>query len=98
MERLLDDTMQQDRFAMLLVALFAAAGLVTAATGVYALLAYTVAERNARSTHAGDDRGRSPHRSAGGELASGAACSENRSGVGDTSGQELPRSYHHGDI
>ncbi|MDP2317897.1 MAG: ABC transporter permease [Acidobacteriota bacterium] len=45
MERLLDDTMQQDRFAMLLVALFAAAGLVTAATGVYALLAYTVGQR-----------------------------------------------------
>jgi putative ABC transport system permease protein len=45
MVRLLDDTLQQDRFAMLLVALFAAAGLVTAATGVYALLAYTVAQR-----------------------------------------------------
>ena len=45
MERLLDDTMQQDRFAMLFVALFAAAGLMTAATGVYALLAYTVAQR-----------------------------------------------------
>ena len=45
MERLLDGTMQQDRFAMLFVALFAAAGLVTAATGVYALLAYTVAQR-----------------------------------------------------
>jgi predicted permease len=45
MERLLDDTMQEDRFAMLLVALFAVAGLVTAATGVYALLAYTVAQR-----------------------------------------------------
>jgi putative ABC transport system permease protein len=45
MERLLDDTMQQDRFAMLLVALFAAAGLVTAATGVYALMAYTVGQR-----------------------------------------------------
>jgi putative ABC transport system permease protein len=45
MERLLDDTMQQDRFAMLFVGLFAAAGLVTAATGVYALLAYTVAQR-----------------------------------------------------
>jgi predicted permease len=44
-ERLLDDTMQQDRFAMLFVALFAAAGLVIAATGVYALLAYTVAQR-----------------------------------------------------
>jgi predicted permease len=45
MERLLDDTMQHDRFAMLLVALFAAAGLLTAVTGVYALLAYTVAQR-----------------------------------------------------
>jgi putative ABC transport system permease protein len=45
MERLLDDTMQQERFAMLLVALFAATGLVTAVTGVYALLAYTVAQR-----------------------------------------------------
>jgi putative ABC transport system permease protein len=45
MERLLDDTLQQDRFAMLFVALFAAAGLITAATGVYALLAYTVAQR-----------------------------------------------------
>ena len=30
---------------MLFVALFAGAGLVTAATGVYALLAYTVAQR-----------------------------------------------------
>ena len=45
MEELLADTMQQDRFAMLFVALFAAAGLLTAATGVYALLAYTVAQR-----------------------------------------------------
>jgi putative ABC transport system permease protein len=45
MERLFEDTMQEDRFAMLFVALFAAAGLVTAATGVYALLAYTVAQR-----------------------------------------------------
>jgi putative ABC transport system permease protein len=45
MERLLEDTLQQDRFAMLFVALFAAAGLVTAVTGVYALLAYTVAQR-----------------------------------------------------
>ena len=45
MERLLDDIMQQDRFAMLFVALFAAAGLVTAVTGVYALLAYTVGQR-----------------------------------------------------
>ena len=32
--RLLDDTMQQDRFAMLFVALFAAAGVITSATGV----------------------------------------------------------------
>ena len=45
MEQLLADTVQQDRFAMLFVALFAAAGLLTAATGVYALLAYTVAQR-----------------------------------------------------
>jgi len=45
MDQLLADTLQQDRFAMLFVALFAAAGLVTAATGVYALLAYTVAQR-----------------------------------------------------
>ena len=45
MERLLADTLQQDRFAMLFVAVFAAAGLVTAVTGVYALLAYTVAQR-----------------------------------------------------
>jgi putative ABC transport system permease protein len=45
MERLLDDTMQQDRFAMLFVALFAMAALVNAATGVYALLAFTVAQR-----------------------------------------------------
>jgi putative ABC transport system permease protein len=45
MEQLLDNTLQQDRFAMLFVALFAAAGLVTAVTGVYALLAYMVAQR-----------------------------------------------------
>ena len=45
MEGLLDDVLQQDRFAMLFVALFAVAGLVTAATGVYALLAYTVSQR-----------------------------------------------------
>jgi putative ABC transport system permease protein len=45
MEGLLDEVLQQDRFAMLFVALFAAAGLITAATGVYALLAYTVAQR-----------------------------------------------------
>jgi predicted permease len=45
MERLLDDNLQQDRFAMLFVALFAAAGLVIAATGLYALLAYMVVQR-----------------------------------------------------
>jgi ABC-type antimicrobial peptide transport system permease subunit len=45
MERLFGETMQKDRFAMLFVALFAVAGLVTAVTGVYALLAYTVVQR-----------------------------------------------------
>jgi putative ABC transport system permease protein len=45
MEDLLNDTMQEDRFAMLLVVLFAVAGLLTAATGLYALLAYTVTQR-----------------------------------------------------
>ncbi len=45
MDRLIDETMQQDRFAMLLISLFAGAGLLTAATGVYALLAHTVAQR-----------------------------------------------------
>jgi predicted permease len=45
MDQLLAETMQEDRFAMLFVALFAVAGLVTAATGVYALLAYTVGQR-----------------------------------------------------
>jgi putative ABC transport system permease protein len=45
MERLLGDTMQEDRFAMVFLGWFAAAGLVIAATGVYALLAYAVAER-----------------------------------------------------
>lgn len=45
MNDLLAATLQQDRFAMLFVALFAAAGLITAASGVYALLAYTVAQR-----------------------------------------------------
>jgi putative ABC transport system permease protein len=45
MTQLLGDAVQLDRFAMLLITLFAVAGLVTAAAGVYALLAYTVAER-----------------------------------------------------
>ena len=60
MERLLDDTLQQDRFAMLFVALFAAAGLITAATGVYALLAYTVRSDGARSPSV--RRSAHPHR------------------------------------
>ena len=45
LERLLDETLEEDRFAMLFVTLFAAAGLVIAVTGVYALLAYTVTQR-----------------------------------------------------
>ena len=45
MEQLLGDAVQLDRFAMLLISLFAIAGLVTAAGGVYTLLAYTVVQR-----------------------------------------------------
>jgi putative ABC transport system permease protein len=45
MDQLLGDAVQLDRFAMLLITLFAVAGLVTAAAGVYALLAYTVVQR-----------------------------------------------------
>ncbi len=45
MAQLLGDAVTLDRFAMLLITLFAVAGLVTAAAGVYALLAYTVAQR-----------------------------------------------------
>jgi len=45
MEQLLGDAVRLDRFAMLLITLFAIAGLVTAAAGVYALLAYTVVQR-----------------------------------------------------
>ena len=45
MDQLLGDAVQLDRFAMLLITLFAVAGLVTAAGGVYALLAYTVVQR-----------------------------------------------------
>ena len=45
MDQLLGDAVQQDRFAMLLITLFAVAGLITAAGGVYALLAYTVVQR-----------------------------------------------------
>ena len=45
MTQLLGDAVQLDRFAMLLITLFAAGGLITAAGGVYALLAYTVVQR-----------------------------------------------------
>ena len=45
MDQLFGDAVQQDRFAMLLITLFAVAGLITAAGGVYALLAYTVVQR-----------------------------------------------------
>jgi predicted permease len=45
MDQLLGDAVQLDRFAMLLITLFAIGGLITAAGGVYALLAYTVAQR-----------------------------------------------------
>ncbi len=45
MEQLLGAAVQLDRFAMLLITLFAVGGLITAAGGVYALLAYTVAQR-----------------------------------------------------
>ena len=45
MDRLLGETMQQDRFSLLLITLFAVAGLITAAAGVYALLAYSVLQR-----------------------------------------------------
>lgn len=45
MDQLLGDAVQLDRFAMLLITLFAVGGLITAAGGVYALLAYTVVLR-----------------------------------------------------
>lgn len=45
MDQLLGDALQLDRFAMLLITLFAVGGLVTAAGGVYALLAYIVMQR-----------------------------------------------------
>jgi putative ABC transport system permease protein len=45
MEQLLAEAVQLDRFAMLLISLFAVGGLITAAGGVYALLAYTVLQR-----------------------------------------------------
>lgn len=45
MDQLLGDAMQLDRFSMLLITLFAVGGLITAAGGVYALLAYTVVQR-----------------------------------------------------
>jgi putative ABC transport system permease protein len=45
MDDLLGDAVQLDRFAMLLITMFAVGGLITAAGGVYALLAYTVMQR-----------------------------------------------------
>jgi ABC-type antimicrobial peptide transport system permease subunit len=45
MDQLFGDAVQLDRFAMLLITLFALGGLITAAGGVYALLAYTVMQR-----------------------------------------------------
>ena len=45
MDQLRGDAVQLDRFAMLLITLFAVAGLVTAAAGIYALLAYAVMQR-----------------------------------------------------
>ena len=45
MDQLLGDAVQLDRFAMLLITLFAVGGLITAGGGVYALLAYTVVQR-----------------------------------------------------
>jgi putative ABC transport system permease protein len=45
MEQLLGEVVQMDRFAMLLITLFAVGGLITAAGGVYALLAYSVLQR-----------------------------------------------------
>jgi putative ABC transport system permease protein len=45
MDQLRGDAVRLDRFAMLLITLFAAGGIITAAGGVYALLVYTVAQR-----------------------------------------------------
>ncbi len=45
MDQLLGEVVKLDRFAMLLITLFAVGGLITAAGGVYALLAYTVMQR-----------------------------------------------------
>ena len=45
MDQLLGDAVQLDRFSMLLITLFALGGLITAAGGVYALLAFTVMQR-----------------------------------------------------
>ncbi len=45
MDQLLGDAVKLDRFAMLLITLFAVGGLITTAGGVYALLAYTVVQR-----------------------------------------------------
>ena len=45
MDQLRGDAVQLERFAMLLITLFAVAGLMTAAAGIYALLAYAVMQR-----------------------------------------------------
>ena len=45
MAGLMADSVAKDQFATLLLAVFAFAGIVVATTGVYALLAYTVAQR-----------------------------------------------------
>jgi ABC-type antimicrobial peptide transport system permease subunit len=45
MMALFGDAVAQDRFATLLLSAFAIAGLIVAATGLYALLAYTVGQR-----------------------------------------------------
>ena len=45
LERLLDDTYAEDRFALLLISLFGVLGLVLAAVGLYGLLAFQVVRR-----------------------------------------------------
>jgi putative ABC transport system permease protein len=45
LERMVDDTYASDRFALLLIGLFGALGLLLAAVGLYGLLAFQVARR-----------------------------------------------------